>query len=256
MKKLISMMVVLVMCFGIVTTVTAAENEFVPSITYKPEPEIIPVFDEDGEEYIGVIRDADGNILDYVGHGCILITPVAHVWDEDVEVPADVERLLRFVYEELTHGDMEIPYEKHEADLDPENMVIHDLFDARWTCEEHRAMIEQPGVTLEITFDLKIDADVLLFVTTYDEEADEWEPIVRNVNNGDGTVTCEFEHLCAIEFSSEIEPSGQVAPQEQPKEEEASLLWLWILLLVLAVVAVIVVLVVYNKKNNKKSAAV
>ncbi len=255
MKKLISLLIVLVLCLGMVATASAADNEFVPSITYKPTPEIVPVVGEDGEEYIGVIRDGEGNVLDYVDHGCILITPVAHIWDEDVVVPADVERLLRFVYEGLTEGDMEIPYEKHEADLDPENMVIHDLFDARWTCEEHRAMIEQPGVTLEITFELKVDADILLFVTTYDEEADEWEPIVRNVNNGDGTVTCEFEHLCAIEFSSEIEHVAQTPTEPVEQKEACSLLWLWILLLVLAVVAVIVVLVVH-KKRSKKSTTV
>ena len=44
-------------------------------------------------------------------------------------------------------AELKIPYEKHEADLDPANMVIRDLFDARWVCEEHRAMIEKEGYT-------------------------------------------------------------------------------------------------------------
>lgn len=255
MKKIMSMLMVLVMCFGIVATASAAEDEFVPSITYKAEPEIVPVEGPDGEAYIGIIKNAEGEILDYVGHGCILLTPIAHIWDEEIQVPADVERLLRFVYEELNEGDMEIPYEKHEADLNPDNMVIRDLFDARWLCEEHRAMIEQPGVVLEITFELDVDPDVELFVTTYDEEADEWEPIVKTENNGDGTVTCTFEHLCAIEFSVEIEPGARLEPQGQT-EEPCSLLWLWILLLVLVVVAIVVVIYVHNKKKNKKTATV
>lgn len=255
MKKLISLLIVLVMCLGIVTAASAAEEEFVPSITYKAEPEIIPVEGPDGEEYIGVTKDAEGEIIDYVGHGCIVLTPIAHVWDEDVQVPADVERLLRFVYEELNEGEMEIPYEKHEAGLDPENMVIRDLFDARWVCEEHRELVEQEGVTFEITFDLGVDADIVLFVTTYDEETGEWEPIEKVVNNGDGTVTCTFEHLCAVEFSMEIEPGVRVEPQTQA-EEPCSLLWLWILLLVLAVVAVVVVIYVHNRKKNKNAATV
>jgi hypothetical protein len=103
---------------------------------------------EDGKEYIGVIRNEAGEIVDYVGHGCIMITPIAHVWDEEIEVVEVVEDLLLYVYDSLNDSSMKIPYEKHEADLDPANMVIRDLFDARWVCEEHRAMIEKEGYTL------------------------------------------------------------------------------------------------------------
>lgn len=245
MRKLICMLIALVMCLSIAAPAYAAESDFVPSITYKPNPEIVPVENEEGQEFIGVIRDENGDIIDYVGHGCLLITPVAHVWDEEIEVPADVERLLTFVYEELSSNNMEIPYEKHEADLDPANMVIRDLFDARWACEEHREMVEQEGVTFEITFDLGVVADAQIFVMTYDEEADEWSPIVKTVNNGDGTVTCIFEHLCAIEFSMPI------AAATVPVEDVPSMnVWPWILLLLVAAVAVVCIVVAKNKKKT------
>jgi hypothetical protein len=90
---------------------------------------------------------------------------------------------------------MKIPYDKHEANLDATNMVIRDLFDARWLCEEHRAMIEKEGFVFELTFDLGVVADTQIFVMTYDEDTEQWDPIVKTVNNGDGTVTCTFEHL-------------------------------------------------------------
>ena len=245
MKKIICLLTVLVLCMSLVVPAFAAENEFVPSITYKPNPEIVPVEGEDGEEQIGVIRDEEGNIIDYVGHGCLMITPIAYVWDEEIEVAPDVERLLTFLYEELSTNKMEIPYEKHEANLDPANMVIRDLFDARWVCEEHRKMIEDEGITFEITFDLGVVADAEIFVMTYDEAANEWSPIVKTVNNGDGTVTCTFEHLCGIEFSMPVAASSVPTETVQP----AANMLPWYILLILAIVAFVIILIAKKKKK-------
>lgn len=250
MRKIICLLVVLVLCLSIAAPVYASEEGFVPSITYKPNPEIVPVEGEDGEEFAGVIRDKDGKIIDRVGHGCLKITPIAHVWDEEIEVPKVIEDLLTYVYDSLNSGDMKIPYEKHEADLKASNMVIRDLFDARWVCEEHRAMIEGEGIIFEITFDLGVVEDAQIYAMTFDEETEEWEPIVETVNNGDGTVTCKFEHLCAVEFSMPVAaasvPSETVpgAPNVAP----------WIILLILAVIAAVVVIAVIAK-NKKKAAA-
>jgi hypothetical protein len=255
MRKVICMMIAIVLCLGLVAPTYASEAGFVPSITYKPIPTIVSVVDENGNEFAGVIRNEQGEIIDYVDHGCLLITPVAHIWDDEIVVSKDVEELLAFLYEALNSGEMKIPYEKHEADLDPANMVIRDLFDARWVCEEHRAMVEAEGVTLEITFDLGVVADAQIFVMTYDEAAKEWSPIVKTVNNGDGTVTCTFEHLCGVEFSMLTAPAAPAASTNAPAEDaqEPANLLPWIIALGLAVVAFVVVLVV--SKNKKKAAA-
>lgn len=247
MKKLVCLLIVLVLCLTMAAPVFATENGFVPSITYKPNPEIVLVENEDGEECIGIIRDQEGNILDYVDHGCLMSTPIAHVWDEEIEVPEEVEKLLIKVYDGLNDGSMELPYEKHEDDLDALNMVILDLFDARWICEEHREMIEKEGVTFEITFDVGIAPDVPIYAMTYDEEANEWSPIEKVVNNGDGTVTCTFEHLCAVAFSIPMD----VASAPSVDVQSPSVLP-WIIVLILAVVGLVVILVA---KNKKKTAA-
>lgn len=201
MKKTICFLAVLTLCLSMALPALAAETGFVPSITYKPGPTIVPARDSDGESHLGIIRDGAGNILSYVDEGCLLITPVASLWDPEAKLSAEVEQLLSFVYEQLNSGRMQLPYEKHEAQLNPADMVIRDLFDVRWGCEEHREMMEQEGVVLEITFDLGITARDRIFVMSYDQEMDSWEPIRGAVNNGDGTVTCTFEHLCAIAFS-------------------------------------------------------
>ena len=244
MRKVLCLMTVLLLCVSLIVPAFAQEDGFVPSITYKPEPEIVPVQGEDGKDYIGVIRNAEGEIIDYVEAGCLRIVPVAHLWDEEIEVPEDVEKLLRFVYEGLIDRSMEIPYADLQAELADSNMVIRDLFDARWTCVEHPEMVAPEGIVLEITFDLGVMEDAEIFVTTYDEETKEWASIVKTVNNGDGTVTCTFEHLCAIAFSMGI------AKDPAPVEEPTGMGILpWILLLVAAVVAVVVILVSKKKKT-------
>lgn len=244
MKKIICVITVLLLCASMALPVFAAEDSFVPSITYKPNPELVSVVGDDGEEYIGIVRDENGEIVDYVGVGCLRITPIAHVWDEEIEVPTEIEELLLFVYNGLNDGSMEIPYEKHEADLDPANMVIRDLFDARWGCEDHPKMLEPEGVVLELTFDLGVVADAQIFVQTYDEEAEEWNPIVKTVNNGDGTVTCTFEHLCAIEFSMPL--AAAVVPTDDVQQPN---ILPWIILLIVAAGAVIGVVIAKNKKK-------
>lgn len=245
MKKVLALFVAILIIGSLAISAFATENGFVPSITYKPNPEIVPVEDKVGGESIGVIRDENGEIIDYVDHGCLLITPIAHVWDDEIDVPEDVERLLTFVYEELNSNNMVVPYEKHGANLDPANMVIRDLFDARWSCEEHRAMIEKDGVVFEITFDLGVVADAQIYVMTYDEDTKEWSPIVNAVNNGDGTVTCTFEHLCAIEFSMPL-VAATVPVDEAPSVNVMP----WIVVLVLAAVAVVGIVIARNKKKT------
>ena len=243
MKKVISLCIALVLCLSLAAPAFATESGFVPSITYKPDPEIIPVEDEKGEEAIGIVRDEKGEIIDYVDHGCLQIIPIAYVWDPEKTVPQEVEKLLTFVYEGLNDNSLAIPYDKFDADLDAANMVIRDLFDARWACEEHREMVEKEGATFEITFDLGIMADVEIYVATFDEATNTWEPIVKTVNNGDGTVTCTFEHLCAISFS--MLSTKADAPVDDAQSFD---LLPWIIALAVAVVGVVVIVIIKKKK--------
>lgn len=245
MRKILCLLIALVLCVSIAVPAFAAEDSFVPSIIYKPTPEVVPTVNEQGEEVFGIIRNEAGEVIDYVDYDCLIITPVAHVLEEGNEVPAEVEQLLTFVYEELNTNDMEIPYEKHGADLDPSNMVIRDLFDARWECEEHHEMIEEDGVVFEITFDLGVVADAQIYVMTYDEDTKEWSPIVKTVNNGDGTVTCTFEHLCAIEFSMPL--ASTVAPSEDVHSPNVLP---WIIALILAAFGIVIIAVPKKKKEE------
>ena len=251
MRKVICLLVVLLLSVSMVLPVFAAERGFVPSITYKPDPELVAITGDDGEKYIGLIRDPNGNVADYVSDGCLLITPVADIWDEEKNIQEEIKNLLQFVYDSLNDGSMEIPYEKHEAGLEPANMVIRDLFDIRWNCEEHRKLMEQEGYTLELIFDLGVVADAQIFTQVYDEEADEWYPIVSTTNNGDGTVTCVFDRLCAVAFSMPMNPVAP-APVEETTAVQPNVLP-WVLALGAALLAAAGIIVVKGKGKKDTS---
>jgi len=241
MKRVLSVIIALVVMLSLAAPAFAAEDTFVPSITYKADPEIVTVTDEEGNEALGVIKEQE-EIIDYVDEACLIITPVADALDEEKEVYEPAREILVYVYEQLSMDEMELPYDK--LGLENENMVIRDLFDVRFNCAEHPEMLNEDGVTFDITFDLGVEPGVEVYTMTFNEETEEWEPIVKTVNNGDGTVTCTFEHLCVVAFSV----------VGAPAQQQASFPWLWVVILLLAVVVLIVIVLKNRKKKEEKVA--
>lgn len=243
MKRTITIMILLVMVLTLATPVFASENAFVPSISYKPAPKIVTTTDEAGNEALGVFVNEAGEVVDYARHGCLIITPLADALDEEKPVPKVIRDLLLYVYDALRTEEMEIPYEKLELDLVNENMVVRDLYDIRWACKEHEELLNKEGVTFRIIFDLDMEPDVLVHVLSYDEYTEEWEPIVKSENNGDGTVTCVFEHFCVASFSVEVAP-----------QRTASFPWLWVLLL-MAALFLLIVLIIKRRSEEEQTVA-
>lgn len=239
MKKVICLVVAIVICVSLACPAWAAESGFVPSISYKTGPEIVPTQDEQGNDVYGILRDADGNILAYLGHACLKITPVADALDEEVSLENEIRNRLLFVYNGLNDGTISVPY---DGDTEKNTVAVRDLFDIIWNCEEHKAMFEQEGVTLDITFDLGIMEDVNICVMSYDESTGTWESIVKAVNNGDGTVTCTFSHFCVVAFS-------MITATSVVEATAGGGATIWIVLFVLAAAAVAAILILKNKKK-------
>lgn len=254
MKRIVALLLMLTLCISLASPVYAAGNDFVPSITYKGKPEIVPVVPEDGGEddkvIIGVVRDKVESPDDkegfrsYIHEGCLVITPVAEA-ETSKAIPRESADELLYVYKELSEGRMKLPYEKAE-DYKGENMVILELLDGTWLCggeaydHDHPAEVAPDGVVFDITFDLGVAPDAKLIVMTYTDG--EWEPIVDVQNNGDGTVKCTFEHLCPIAIS--IANGGPV------EETESSNSLLWMIALLAALAGVVAVIVGYKKKKK------
>lgn len=199
MKRVMSILIAMLVVVALACPALA--DNFVPSITYKPHPQIVPVVDENGVEHIGALVDANGKVLEYVDAECLDITSIAEVLENKEGISAEVKALLEKLYNGLKSGEMKLPYEKHSESLKASDMVLRELFDIRWRCTDHAEKLKQDGVYLQLTFKLGLGKNDDIYVMSYDEAANDWEPITSAKNNGDGTVTCTFAHLCGMEFS-------------------------------------------------------
>lgn len=243
MRKVISLIMALMLCFSVCGMAHAAEDDFVPSISYKPGPGLETSKDDDGRTVIGTIIDEEGEAIDYVyeDEECLVITTIAEAL-EDVPtgIPDDAEELLEYVYEELLADRMELPFEN------PDEMAIIHLVDASFLCDgaadytDHEGMLEPEGICLEMTFDLGVRADVPVTVMCYVDG--KWVE-VPTVNNGDGTVTCVFEKICPIAFAV---PTNAVQPPKTG-DDAAVELGLWVGLLLASTVA-LAGLVIFRRK--------
>lgn len=250
MKKAIVLLFVLAMCMALTCPVFAAQDDFVPSITYKGEPEIVPVEDPDGKPAIGITYEEvpEKEIVSYVYDGCLIITPVAAV-DTSEEIPEAAAQQLKDVYEALVSGEMKLPYDKVQG-YDGQDMVILELVDASWLCgtetsdHDHPAEVEPDGVLFEITFDLGVSEFADVVVMTY--KNDQWNPIEKVVNNGDGTVTCTFEHLCPVAFSVSEDYSDT-----PPQTGDDSNVWILFVVMIVALAGIVAVAVVGFRKKKK-----
>ena len=115
MKKILACVIALVMLMGLCIPALAVHE--VPSVTKDPAPQVVPVIDPDGKPAVGVIRDEEGDILDYVYTDCLIVTAVADALTS-TEIPDYAQELLLDVYAKLTEGTMKLPYEKFNAGLD------------------------------------------------------------------------------------------------------------------------------------------
>lgn len=243
MRKVISLIMALMLCFSVCGVAYAAEDDFVPSISYKPGPDVETGKDDTGRTTVGTIVDEEGETVDYIyeDEECLVITTIAEALEDvDTGIPDDAEELLEDVYEQILEGTMELPFEN------PDEMTIIQLIDATFLCDgtttgiDHEAMIEPEGICLELTFDLGVDADVTVTVMCYVDG--KWVE-VPTINNGDGTVTCVFEKICPIAFAV---PTKTV--QTPPTGDDSAVeLGLWIAMLTASTVALAALLIFRRK---------
>lgn len=225
MRKFISLMVALLVCLSLACPAFAAGTTFVPSITYKDEPDIEDV--EMDNENVG---------------GCLVVSSISDAKNKSTDIYQEDRDLLLDVYDQLEDGSMKLPLEK--------DYVIRELVDVSFkktTCVEgehgHKEWLAQDGNTISVTFDLGVARGTEVVVLVYIDG--EWKPIESVVNNGDGTVTCVFEDICPVAFCVESDKPDVPA---QTGDTMGQNLILWVVLMV-ASLAAIVVLMARRRKH-------
>ncbi len=203
MRKLICLVAALVLCLAMMAPAFATENEFVPSIEYK-----------DGVEIVEAIMD--GEEVD----PCLIISTIKQAAEKTTDINQHDRDLLQTIYDMLLSGEMTLPLENQ--------YVIRDLLDVSFRYNDCRQnpehgnkpeILKQEGITLTITFKMDIDADEDIKVLTFIEGEGaarsgkqkvngQWVPAKNVKNNGDGTLTVEFEDICPVVFAVEKNDSN------------------------------------------------
>lgn len=225
MKKVFCIMAVLVVCLTLLSPAFAAEDTFVPSISYKDSPEI-----------------DDAEMSDEEVDDCLVVTSLKGAADKSTDIAQEARDLLLDVYKELEAGDMKLALE--------EGYIVRELVDVSWknaACVEnehsHKDEHEKKGVTVTLDLDLGLSTDYDLIVFAYHDG--QWEPIESAVNNGDGTITCVFEHFCPAAFCVRERTGGSDTGDPAGRD-----LILWIALMAVSAVAILV-LILRRRKSGR-----
>lgn len=223
MKKLIVLAMAVVLCMSMVLPVFAAEQEFVPSITYK-----------DGLDATKATMNGEGV------NDCIVVTSIKEAKEKSTDIHQDARDELLDVYAKLEDGSMKLPLEG--------DYVIIELVDISFAldaCVEvpdhaHEEWLKQDGNT--VTVDLgHVNKGLDLVVLTYNDGA--WTKVENVKDNGDGTYTIEFEHFCPVAFCAEAD-----AVEKAPATGDNANVFLWLALMLAAGAALVVVLMANRRR--------
>lgn len=228
MKKLVCLFLVLAVCAGLAMPAMAADT-FVPSVTYKPTPDI-----EDGT--------LDGeDVTD-----CLVVTSITEAQEKTTDITQDARDLLLDVYEQLSDGTMklDIGSEYVVRELVDVSFKQNDCVSKPETHGNKPEELKKPGVTLTLDFELGVGPVTEVIVLVYVDG--QWTPAKRVENNGDGTVTVEFEDICPVAF---VVKDSSLTPPAQTGDAFGRYLPLWIILLILSAVALVVVIIRGSRKK-------
>lgn len=205
MKKVLSLAITLALFVSLTISAFAAENTFVPSITYKDGPDITSA-------------EMDGNDISK----CLIITTLKDAEEKSTDITQDERDTLQKVYEDLKDGTTTLPTD--------DNYVIRELIDLSFKHNECREIeehghkdqkLKEDGIILTTDFDLGVSQNDEILVFVFIDGA--WQPIESVKNNGDGTITCAFEDICPVAFAVK-QPATSMAPQTG--DTQHTLLWI------------------------------
>lgn len=267
MKKIISMLVVLSI---LATTSLSVFATYVPSIDSKPAPTVVEKTDDEGNAYVAELVDTNGDTVEVVVVGEIVVTSYIEVTelDEEAQVILDeafdeiitADNLLELTDDVQTVLDEINELRDEESQILTSDLVVKEFFDLHVDDDVKATMLEL-GLELVITFSTDVsegDAVVVL----HKKSDGEWEAIANDkVIVSDGYVTATFTDFSPVAIVvdssdySEDDTSGDTSDDSSedtstPQTGDTSN-YLMILIISGVALLAIAVLVVLKVKTNK-----
>lgn len=170
MKKIISLVLVLMLCVALAAPAMAAD--VAPAAVFTDSP--VPVI-----EIVEVDKFILSTLLD--AEECT------------TEIPQETRDLLIEVYDKMAEGELELPLD--------DTYVVRELVDVSYREQfaDEAEELKEEGTTVTITFKIGVGEDAEVAVYSY--VGGEWIEAVKVTNNGDGSVTVEFEDICPVAFA-------------------------------------------------------
>ena len=218
-KKLISLVLALMICMSVTCTAFAAA--YTASVENKGAPAVVEIQDAEGNSAVAALTGDLPEGLALVTGDFLVVTALADA-QTSAAIPDTSEQALLEVYNGLEDGSIQVPFEE----LDPENadnLVIRDLFDVSWTDVDGNSfeeLLNEEGVSLQMTFAMDLEAGAKVYVMVY--KNDTWNQIEQVTNNGDGTITCVFGHLCPVAVIVEADETMDVVNQSAEQSPETA----------------------------------
>ena len=185
MKKLTAILMSVMMFMVMALPGYAVNGDgFVSSVTGEPAPGIVT-----NGDVIGFVVDENGDVIDEVKTGDIVITPVS---DKD-SLPDDAKKDLEDAYDKIENDEMEYPQELIEA-LGGQP-VAKELFDLSIIDEDIQKYLDE-GNSIKLTLDTKLPADENVMVAAYVDG--QWVLASECVVNEDGTLTFVMDKFCPV----------------------------------------------------------
>ena len=244
MKKFLAIAFAMLVLITLAVPAFAAEEDFVPSISYKEAPEANKVVinrnesendkpDQGGEEDVSEV---------------IVFTSILQAQNQTTDITQEERDALLDLYEEMKTDEVTLP-------LLESGYVVRELFDISWSYTEAAAnghemeeWLSQPGNTVTITLYTGVPAGVDVVVTVYVDghwkEVPQVSQAARAVQDSSGTVTCVFEEIGPVAICVQ---DGADIPPAQTGDLMGRFMWLWMLLLIASVGALIVLV-----RNRRK----
>ena len=211
MRKFSAILLALLLLVTLAVPAFAAENEFVPSISYKDGPEL---------------DKAEMNKEDVTA--CLVITSILQAKNKETDITQPERDLLLEIYEKLKSNEMTLP-------LEEDDFVVRELVDISWRYSEcvepnHRKdeWLSQPNNTVTVTLKTGIPKDMEVVVLVFVNE--QWVKVSDVTRNPDKSITCVFEEIGPVAICVR---EKEAAPP-QTGDAIGRLLWIWIVLLVVS----------------------